>query len=282
MTRWLSGPAALEMVGSTATNTSTAKVTGLIEPATPNPTVSVTSPGETSNAFTLSYDGTCVELDLTATVDPALAAGGDWHMVLPNVPVVFWHCADRRRAAHSGRRRQPFVRCHLVLRQLLQHAVGLRGPQQLRLRRVRHDFFHGGVGPNAAGPAGAGFSPMADPAGAVSATSVIGVAASPRVKTGIEYCQRASGWAHVYLKMPDGTTAGFEPDVVSIWGRLASSVSCFVGAVEPCTPDTSDTCDSVFVDLRVLIPALYTQAVKNWVTHELASVRPGLRESAAL
>ncbi len=74
--------------------------------------------------------------------------------------------------------------------------------------------------------------------------------------------------------MPDGTTAGFEPDVVSIWGRLASAIYV-VGAVEPCTPDTSDTCNSVFVDSRVVIPALYTQAVENWVTHELTTYGPG-------
>ncbi len=77
------GPATLNIVNGTGT--------GLIEPPVFNPTVSISSPDGSSNEFTVSYDGTREELDLSATVAASIAAQGDCYVVLPSVAgLEFW------------------------------------------------------------------------------------------------------------------------------------------------------------------------------------------------
>ncbi len=135
--------------------------------------------------LTLSYDGTCVELDLTATVDPALAAGGDWHVVLPNVPgLAFW---TARPAACSSLRTPTamscMTRCHRPA--ITATRSGSRSIPTAPLAPCSTRFpsrWRWARRSPASPPRPA--RPMADPAGVVSATGVVGVGASPWVKRG--------------------------------------------------------------------------------------------------
>ena len=70
---------------SPAANLVRSEATGVIDPPW-NPTVDINSPAETSNLFTVSYDGTRQELDLSAAVGQACTGQDDWHVVLPNAP----------------------------------------------------------------------------------------------------------------------------------------------------------------------------------------------------
>jgi len=118
-----SGPAALEMVGSTATSTSTAKVTGLIEPARPVPREHHLAGRNVERLHALLRRH-------ARRVGPQRdVTGVGSRRRLARVCRTFpgWHSdgTERRRATHCGRRRQCPERRRAVLRQLQQHALGL-------------------------------------------------------------------------------------------------------------------------------------------------------------